>query len=75
MPSEAKEFYSNIKLDDTLKRINNEDSKDEELLKVIYKAYNVLKIIRLTKPLGTAILQSIYQTIPISTSMLNSLSL
>lgn len=42
----------------TIDRTNS----DNELIKVIDKAYDVLQFIRLTKQLGTAILKSIYQT-------------
>jgi len=68
LPPEVKEFFSTISLDNASRRISIKDSGDNnsELLRIIYKAYDILKVVRLTKPLGTAILQSIYQTMLMS---------
>lgn len=45
------------------------EKSDAEFIKMLDKAYNVLDFVRMSKPLGTAILKSIYQTILVSVNV------
>ena len=39
------------------------EKSDQKLIVMIDKAYDILDIVRMAKPLGTAILKSIYQAL------------
>jgi len=64
------DFSTVVVLDEQTKKINEEKS-NKEIIQDIKIAYDVLDLIRFTKPLGTAILKSIYQTILVGTKLTN----
>lgn len=67
------DYSSLITLDDnTDKKIINKEKSNKEFVRVVEKAYDVLDFVRMSKPLGTAILKSIYQTMLTAASMNNN---
>ncbi|EGP94052.1 AAA family ATPase [Nitrosarchaeum koreense] len=67
------DYSSLIVLDDSLdKKIINKEKSNKEFVRVVEKAYDVLDFVRMSKPLGTAILKSIYQTMLVAASMSNN---
>ena len=64
------DFSSVVVLDEQSKKIDEEKS-NKEIVKNVKIAYDVLDFIRFTKPLGTAILKSIFQTMLVGTKLTN----
>ena len=67
------DYSSLVKLDDNPdKKIIDKNESDPEFVRILEKAYDVLDFIRLVKPLGTAVLKSIYQTMLVGATMDNN---
>ena len=67
------DYSSLVKLDNNSdKRIIDKNESDPKFVRILEKAYDVLDFIRLVKPLGTAVLKSIYQTMLVGATMDNN---
>ena len=68
---EHEDLESMIILDEENKKIDN--SSNDEFLKRVNSAYDILAFVRTIKPLGTAVLKSIYQTLVVGSSITDDL--
>jgi MoxR-like ATPase/plastocyanin len=68
---EHEDLESMIVIDEENKTID--DNSNQEFLKRVNSAYDILAFIRTIKPLGTAVLKSIYQTLVVGSSITNDL--
>jgi MoxR-like ATPase/plastocyanin len=68
---EHEDLESMIILDEENKKID--DNSNQEFLKRVNSAYDILAFVRIIKPLGTAVLKSIYQTLVVGSSITDDL--
>ena len=74
LTTDSKNKYDSLFVFDESSEIKRLDKikSNIKFLKILEKAYYILYFIRMSKPLGTAVLKSIYQTILVSTTLLNN---
>jgi MoxR-like ATPase/predicted RNA-binding protein len=63
--------FSNLVVINYDTKIIDRDKSDKKMLSIIDKAYDIFDVIRMIKPLGTAILKSIYQSLLVGVKLTN----
>ena len=72
MIKDTEKNYDSLFKFDSDKKIIDKEQTNDRFFKILEKAYDVLYFVRMSKPLGTAILKSIFQTILVSSTLLNN---